>query len=221
MQKIILGTSNPEKVEDIKYSISVYSRNIFRNSEILTLSDVSDIYDIDIPDAEENGKTVEENCMSKVLTYKNILGKIGDLHKGLLISEDTGLFIKELDWNPGVHTARFAGDHDFNKLGKKVMELMNGVDDRYAFVKSAVGFTVIGYPELYTNIQSDYVEGSISEYIYEGDGFSFDKIFHIKGYPTGVTLAESCSKNKAVRLEIPRSKCIESLLDKFRPFLEG
>ena len=54
MQKIILGTSNPEKVEDIKYSISVYSRNIFRNSEILTLSDISDIYDIDIHDAEEN-----------------------------------------------------------------------------------------------------------------------------------------------------------------------
>lgn len=221
MQKIILGTSNLEKIEDIKYSISVNSRYIFNNSDILTLHDVSDIYDIHIPDAEENGRTVEENCMSKILTYKDILGKIDDLYGGLLISEDTGLFIRELDWNPGVRTSRFAGDHDFDKLGKKVMELMNGVDDRYAFVKSAVGFTVIGYPELYTNIQSSSIEGSISEYIYEGEGYPFDKIFHIKGYPTGVTLAESCSKNKAVRLELPRSECIELLLDKFRPFLEG
>lgn len=211
MQKIILGTSNLEKVEDIVYALNAYAPNEF--SSILTLADIKLTYGIDIPDADENGKTVEENCMSKVITYKNELGKIEDLHGRYLISEDTGLFIRELDWNPGVHTARFAGDHDFNKLGKKVMELMNGVKDRYAFVKSAVGLTVIGEPEISTKMESSYVEGSISDYIYEGKGFAFDKIFCMKGYKC--TVAELSNKNRVHRLGIPRFICIEELLNRF------
>lgn len=177
---------------------------------IVSLRDIEDSgFKIGI--ANENGYTVEENCMSKLSFYKSKLSKIDDFHGSLLISEDTGLFIRQLDWNPGVHTARFAGDHDFDKLGRKVMELMNGVDDRFAFVKSAVGATIIGCGEDTTKMESDVMYGSISDYIYNGNGFSFDKIF-IKG-SDNVTLAEICNKYNLQRQYIPRFQCINRLMN--------
>lgn len=212
MRKIILGTSNQEKIEDLILALKIYSPEFVQDNDrnIVSLKDIEDSgFRINV--ASENGYTVEENCMSKLYFYKSILDKIDEFHGSLLISEDTGLFIRQLDWNPGVHTARFAGDHDFDKLGKKIMELMNGVNDRFAFVKSAVGATVIGCGEDSTKMESDVMYGSISDYIYSGNGFSFDKIF-IKG-SDNVTLAEMCNKYKLQRQYIPRFQCINKLMN--------
>jgi XTP/dITP diphosphohydrolase len=212
MRKIILGTSNQEKIEDLILALKIYSPEFVQDNDrnIVSLKDIEDSGFI-INIANENGYTVEENCMSKLYFYKSILDKIDEFHGSLLISEDTGLFIRQLDWNPGVHTARFAGDHDFDKLGRKVMELMNGVNDRFAFVKSAVGATVIGSGEDSTKMESDVMYGSISDYIYSGNGFAFDKIFMKES--DNITLAEMCNKYKLQRLYIPRFQCINGLMN--------
>lgn len=212
MRKIILGTSNQEKIEDLILALKIYSPEFVHDNDrnIVSLRDIEDSGFI-INIANENGYTVEENCMSKLYFYKSILDKIDEFHGSLLISEDTGLFIRQLDWNPGVHTARFAGDHDFDNLGRKVMELMNGVNDRFAFVKSAVGATVIGSGEDSTKMESDVMYGSISDYIYSGNGFAFDKIFMKES--DNITLAEMCNKYKLQRLYIPRFQCINGLMN--------
>lgn len=209
MRNIIIGTTNPEKVEDVILALNSYCPSIIakKNKNIITLSDIRESYDIS--EASEDGKTVEENAISKLIFYKNEIGKLGEYNGDLLISEDTGLFIRSLDWSPGVHTARFAGDHDFKKLGLKVMELMDGVNDRFAFVKSSVGATIIGEGEYTTILKSNVMYGSISSYIYEGSGFDFDKIFCRR--EEYITFAETCNKSKLSRLELPRSVCLDSI----------
>jgi inosine/xanthosine triphosphate pyrophosphatase family protein len=88
---------------------------------------------------------------------------------------------------------------------------MNGVNDRFAFVKSAVGATVIGSGEDSTKMESDVMYGSISDYIYSGNGFAFDKIFMKES--DNITLAEMCNKYKLQRLYIPRFQCINGLMN--------
>lgn len=213
MKRIILGTSNEEKVEDIITALEIYAPYLLSrgNKNVKTLKDIKSDYMLDIPDANENGSTVEENCMSKLLYYKSILSEINDLHGSMLISEDTGMFIRHLDWSPGVHTARFAGDHDWISLNRKVIELMDGVEDRSAFIKTAVGITIVGAGEDTTKMDSKLVYGRISQNIYEGEGYAFDKLFEIDG--KGVTIAEMCNKCHGLRAcELPRGLCIESLM---------
>lgn len=214
MKRIILGTSNEEKVEDIITALEVYAPYLLSrgNKNVKTLNEIRSDYMINTPDADENGSTVEENCMIKLMYYKKQLEKVNDLNGSLLISEDTGMFIQHLDWSPGIHTARFAGvNHDWNALNKKVMDLMDGVENRHAFIKTAVGMTIIGAGEDTTKMDSKLVYGSISRRIYEGEGYAFDKIFEIEG--KNMTVAEMMSECRGLRAcELPRGMCIESLV---------
>lgn len=213
MKRIVLGTSNEEKVDDIIMSLEVYAPYLLGrgNKNVLTLSEVKATYNVEFPDAEEDGNTVEENCMSKLYFYKEQLANISELQGSMLISEDTGMFIKHLNWSPGVHTARFAGDHDWNKLNSKVMDLMYGVEDRAAFIKTAVGITIIGAGEDTTKMDSKMIYGRIADNIYEGNGYSFDKIFVMNS--NDITIAEMSNKCRELRsCELPRGMCIESLM---------
>lgn len=209
--KFILGTTNEEKSSDLLLALNTYCPDlVYKNSSnVINLRSIKDEYFVST--AKENGKTVEENAMIKLHHYKKILEKIEDLRGSILICEDTGLFIRELDWNPGVHTARFVGDHDFSKMAEKVISLMNGAIDRFAFVKSAVAMTRLNCGEDTTVLQSEVMYGEISEEVYKGEGFDFDKMFIKSG--ENVTFAESCSINPLERLEIPRSLCIQKLMN--------
>lgn len=214
MKRIILGTSNLEKVEDFKLILQQYER-IRDEYDIVTLKNVTEMYDLKIPDAREDGYTVEENTMSKLHFYKRELSREAELTNSLLISEDTGLFIKSLDWNPGVHTARFIGNRNFNQVADKIIELMEGEINRKAFVKSAVALTIIGRGEYTTRISSAAMHGSISRDAYRGPGFDFDKMFIRNG--STCTLAEECGIDPLVRLYIPRSIALQNILQSMDP----
>lgn len=214
MKYLIIGTGNIEKVSDFKLILSQYER-VWNEYDIVTLKDICGMYNINVPEAKEDGSTVEENAMAKIIHYKRELSKIPELVDSILISEDTGLFIKSLDWNPGVHTARFIGDHDFSKMASKVIELMEGEVNRRAFVKSAVVLTTIGRGEYTTRIAANSMHGTISVDVYRGPGFDFDKMFIRHG--ANCTLAEECGKDKLVRLLLPRSLALQSILQSIDP----
>lgn len=208
----ILGTTNEEKSSDLLLALNTYCPSlIFKNSSnVINLKSIKDSYFVST--AKEKGKTVEENAMIKLIHYKRIIEKIDEFRGSILICEDTGLFIRELDWNPGVHTARFVGDHDFSKMADKVISLMHGASDRFAFVKSAVAMTRLNCGEDTTILRSGVMYGDISKEVYRGEGFDFDKMFIRNGQ--SMTFAEECQLNPLVRLEIPRLVCIQELAEK-------
>ena len=63
---------------------------------------------------EETGTTFEENAILKAETLSKALGK-------LVIADDSGLIIDALGGEPGVYSARYAGDHDDEANIQKVL----------------------------------------------------------------------------------------------------
>lgn len=98
--KIIYGTGNQHKIEEIK--------KLFNNhkieTEILSLKDIGFNEEI-----VEDGKTFEENSMIKAKAIKDFCNK-NNINE-IIITDDAGLCVDALNGAPGVHSARYAGDH--------------------------------------------------------------------------------------------------------------
>lgn len=99
--KIIYGTTNASKVVAFKKILN----NLKIDAEIETLKDIG--FDKEII---EDGETFEENSEIKAKAIKQYCNE-NDIHGKIIITDDAGLCIDYLNGDPGVHTARYAGDH--------------------------------------------------------------------------------------------------------------
>ena len=98
--KIIYGTSNKGKIEQVKEYLEYKKENI----EIVSLIDIG--FDEEIV---EDGKTFEENSLIKAKAIKYFCDK-NNIHE-IIMTDDAGLCIDALNGEPGVYSARYAGDH--------------------------------------------------------------------------------------------------------------
>ena len=71
---------------------------------------------------EETGTTFEENAILKAEALAKELGTI-------VIADDSGLAVDALNGDPGVYSARYAGDHDDEANMIKLLENLQGVED--------------------------------------------------------------------------------------------
>ena len=91
MHTIIFATNNQHKVEEIKKVVG-------NNVNIVTLADAG--IDIDIPEPHD---TLQDNASEKSQTIHRLTAQN-------CFSEDTGLEVEALNGEPGVKSARYAGD---------------------------------------------------------------------------------------------------------------
>ena len=126
--KIIFATTNKRKIEDAKKVIDHEGLDI----EILSLNDIGFNEEI-----EENGKTLEENSIIKAKAIKDFCNKNNINYT--ILSDDSGLFIKALNNEPGIFTARYADDEIKKdptlpkyECVNKVLRKLDGVVDRSA-----------------------------------------------------------------------------------------
>lgn len=98
--KIIYGTSNKAKLHQVQSFFEINNVNL----EILSLKDIG--FDKDII---EDGKTFEENSMIKAKVIKEFCNKHGI--EAIIVTDDAGLCVDALYGEPGVYSARYAGDH--------------------------------------------------------------------------------------------------------------
>ena len=102
MQELVIATKNKGKLEEFK---------ILMKEMELELKSLEDWPDIPAP--EESGKTFAANARQKALYYARKTGKI-------CIADDSGLEVQTLKGEPGVRSARYAGEEagveDNNKL---------------------------------------------------------------------------------------------------------
>ncbi len=118
MKTLVLASNNKHKIKEVKTILGEYN--------ILSLEELG-YYD----DIVENGSSTEENSEIKT---KAILKFCKD--KGLnyaVIADDTGLFINALGGEPGVYSARYAGNHNDESNRQKVLKNMQGKKDRTAY----------------------------------------------------------------------------------------
>lgn len=98
--KIIYGTGNSAKKKQVEDFFKATKVDV----EIVSLKDIG--FDKDIV---EDGATFEENSMIKAKEIQKFC-KENNI-EGIIVTDDTGLCVDCLNGEPGVRTARYAGDH--------------------------------------------------------------------------------------------------------------
>lgn len=133
--KLIFGTTNKRKVEDLQNIINEMKLNI----EVVSMEDIG----WDRGEIDENGSTIEENSLIKA---QAILSFCHDHNIDYpIMTDDAGLFVDALNGKPGIYTARYADDELAldSSLPKyqcvvKLLREMNGVQNRNAKYRCCV-----------------------------------------------------------------------------------
>ncbi|MFP3882040.1 MAG: RdgB/HAM1 family non-canonical purine NTP pyrophosphatase [Actinomycetota bacterium] len=163
--RLVVASKNPDKIAEIE--------------EVLQETNLTEeiVRDLDWPDVEETGSTLEENALLK--------GRVVVEATGLpVLADDTGLEVDALDGAPGVHTARFAGpDGRYEDNVAKLIEAMKGRTDRSARFRTVVALV---FPDGVEVVAEGSVEGVITERPRGERGFGYDPVFAVGGR----TLAE-------------------------------
>ena len=110
--KLLIASNNAGKLREFKEILSPYY------AEILTPKDLGLSIEV-----EENGKTFEENALTKARAFSNAA------HMDA-IADDSGLCVDALDGAPGVYSARYAGEHgDDDANNRLLLQNLIGVPD--------------------------------------------------------------------------------------------
>ena len=176
MKEIVIASSNKHKVSEITQKIHSYFQKIY------SLSDFPKIGDI-----KEDGNSVLENSFIKsrvTFDYTNIPS----------VADDTALEVDYLNGDPGLFTARYAGENvTYDDNMNKLLNAMDGVP----FGNRTARFrTVVTYVD--GGINDFFVEGILEGYILEekqGEfGFGYDPVFFVP--EKGKSLASISSEIK-------------------------
>ena len=170
---LVFCTNNQHKIEEV-------SKIMPADFKFLKLKEI-DFFD-DIPEPYD---TLEANSLVKAKT-------ISDLKGVSAFAEDTGLFIEALGGEPGVKSARYAGEQgDAKENINKVLEKMGDSENRKAYFKTVV--TLILNHEVYQF--AGECHGHITKATYGEDGFGYDPIFIPDGYDNTFAQMPSELKN--------------------------
>ena len=171
--KMIYGTSNVNKVKDIK---SIIEANRER-WEVISLKDIGFLSEI-----EENGKTFEENSAIKARAVKEYCDK-NNIEYDIITTDDAGLCVDCLNGEPGVLSARYTGSHSasqeeiLNKLLKNI-EKTGDKEIKAKFVCVLTSFLKDG-----TKIVSrGECQGRIASNIKKLGGLTYSPVFIPNGY---------------------------------------
>ncbi|MGG9971425.1 RdgB/HAM1 family non-canonical purine NTP pyrophosphatase [Ferruginibacter sp. SUN002] len=159
MNTLIFATNNQNKIEEV--------RKILNNQfNILSLKEAG--INIDIPEPHE---TLEANALEKSST-------IYRLTKGDCFSEDTGLEVFALNGEPGVRSARYAGEKASNEDNiEKLLRKMVDIEDRKARFRTIISLIINGKENQFEAT----CEGTILKERRGGKGFGYDSVFMPEG----------------------------------------
>ncbi|MBU3680818.1 MAG: non-canonical purine NTP diphosphatase [Flavobacterium sp.] len=171
--KIVFASNNPNKVKEIQLLLPDSIR-------LVSLADIGCTGDI-----PETADTIEGNAILKADYITQ--------HYGLpCFADDTGLEITALNGEPGVYSARYAGEQkNAEDNMQKVLQNLANATDRSAQFKTVIALNLDGKQHLFTGI----VKGKIALEKRGVNGFGYDPIFRADGHEK--TFAELSPLEKA------------------------
>ena len=185
--ELVFATNNAHKLEEVRQILG-------DRFKVLSLNDIGCHEDI-----PETADTFQGNALQKARYVKE--------HYGYdCFADDTGLEVKALDGAPGVHSARYAGDHDSEANMTKLLHELEKKSDRSAQFRTVVALILNGQEVLFEGI----VTGQIATERHYGDGgFGYDPIFVPDGYTETFSQMSSQGKN----LISHRGRAVRKLAD--------
>lgn len=170
MPKLLLATSNPGKIREYRFLLDGLGYKITTLAEEGIAKVVT-----------ESGNNYEQNARLKAITY----AKLSQL---TALADDSGLEVDALYGEPGVKSARFAGEAatDTEKVSLLLAKLNNVPwEQRTACFKCVIA---IASPEGHTELCYGECHGMIACEAKGENGFGYDPIFYIP--EIGKTMAE-------------------------------
>ena len=133
---------------------------------------------------KETGSTLEQNALIKVR-------KVFNYSKKNCLSDDSGLEIDYLNGEPGVYSARYAGNNA-NSIDniKKVLNNLGETKNRKARFRTIIAYKDSSTEKLFEGV----INGRISNIIIGKGGFGYDPIFIPENYD--ITFSEMSLEQK-------------------------
>lgn len=170
--KMIYGSSNANKVKDIKSIIKAHGADI----EVMSLKDIGFTGEI-----VEDGETFEDNSEIKATAVKQFCDD-NQIEYDIITTDDAGLCVDCLNGEPGVYSARYAGEHATQEesLGKLLSNIEKTGDTKKTakFVCVLTSFLKDG-----TKIVSrGECNGKIAKQVKKLGGLTYSPVFIPDGY---------------------------------------
>jgi XTP/dITP diphosphohydrolase len=185
--KLVFATNNKHKLEEV-------ANKLDGRIELLTLNDIGCREDI-----EETGTTFRENASIKS-------HYIFDKFKLNCFGDDSGLEVEALGGEPGVYSARYAGEHGNHSANiDKLLKNLDGIENRRARFVTVISLLWDGQEHFFEGV----VEGTIRHERAGTSGFGYDPVFQPDGFD--ITFAEMTvgEKNKLSH----RARAVEKLAE--------
>lgn len=164
--QIVFATNNLNKLKEVQALIP-------DTIKLLSLKDIGCLEDV-----PETQNTIEGNAKQKAEYIKN-------KYNYNCFADDTGLEIKALNGEPGVYSARYAGEQrDADDNMNKVLLKLNSKNDRSAQFKTVIALHLNGELQTFTGI----CDGEITRNRHGEKGFGYDPIFKPNNFD--ITFAE-------------------------------
>ena len=185
--KLVFATNNINKLKEVQILIP-------EHIELLSLQDIGCFEDV-----PETQKTIEGNAIQKAEYIKE--------HYGYdCFADDTGLEVEALNNEPGVYSARYAGEQrDANDNMNLLLENLKDKSNRHAQFKTVIALHLNGELHTFTGI----CKGGITNEKHGEQGFGYDPIFKALGYSKTFAEISLDEKNQIGH----RGKAVKQLVD--------
>lgn len=192
MTTLLIATKNAGKAREYRQMLSA------DGIEIKTLSD----YDQPLQ-VQETGHSFEENATLKAQAAV-------DAYHVPVLADDSGLEVDALNGEPGIYSARYAGDHDDAANNAKLLAKLAGVTDkdRTAHFHTTIVALKPNGAKLVANGQ---VNGRILDHPLGNDGFGYDPLFWVP--EMGKSMGQMTTDEKDAISH--RGRALQNLLEHF------
>ena len=172
--KLVFATNNQHKLKELQEILGP-------EFDLLSLKDIGCSEEI-----PEDHDTLEGNASQKAFFIFNKYG-----HN--CFADDTGLEIEALNGEPGVYSARYAGEgKNAEKNMDKVLHKLSKINNRQARFRTVISLIINGKEKQFEGI----VEGEILNERKGGEGFGYDPIFKPYGYKESFAEMDMALKNQ-------------------------
>jgi XTP/dITP diphosphohydrolase len=170
--RVIVATSNRGKLAEIRAALT------FPGWEFVTAADLG----ADSPEVEEDGETFIDNALIKAFAYR-------DLFRLPALADDSGLVVDALNGDPGVRSARYAGEHATDDENNTLLlRNLAGVPTLQRGAHFQCGMVYVDEHSMPTAAYG-VCEGSVGMAPRGDGGFGYDPLFLPAATP-GRTMAE-------------------------------
>ena len=179
MTKVVLASNNQHRLVEMKQILDDFGY------EIQTMSDAG-LVDFEIV---EDGKSFEENSMIKA---KAVMDKLGMI----TIADDSGLMVDYLDGEPGIYSARYAGeDVSYEDNNKRLLSVLEGVPFLERTARFVSVITML-FPDGREIVVRGEVEGNIALQESGSHGFGYDPLFYLSDLKKTFAELDADEKNQ-------------------------